>query len=121
MEALQAQLAELQAQNAALQAQLQQRQPPPEVSRISVKPPPFWRDRPALWFAQLEAQFTLAGITTEATKYSYVIANLDERYAKEVEDLLSMPPTDTPYTKLKTELIHDIYPGAWNHAKRVRA
>jgi len=77
----------------------------PHVHRVSVKLPPFWREKPGLWFAQVEAQFTTAGITHEQTKYSYVVSHLEERYANEVEDLIVNPPINTPYTILKSELI----------------
>ena len=81
--------------------------PPPtqEVHRVAVKMPPFWRERPTLWFAQLEAQFTLAAISEEKTKFAYVVASLEERYANEVEEIIQNPPNDNPYTFLKTELI----------------
>lgn len=39
------------------------------VNRIGIKIGPFWKRDPTLWFAQLEAQFTLAGITREDTRY----------------------------------------------------
>ena len=79
--------------------------PPAEVHRVSVKMPPFWRDRPSLWFAQLEAQFDLANIKEEKTKFAYVVANLQETYAVEVEDIISRPPGVNPYTTIKRELI----------------
>ncbi|CAH0551106.1 unnamed protein product [Brassicogethes aeneus] len=125
MEALQEQFQQLQKQNEALLLQLQQQQqqklsqqdeekkqvcqttepPSSEVHRVTVKLPPFWKDKPTLWFAQVEAQFMIAHITQEITKYSYVISHLDERYANEVEDLIINPPANTPYTTLKTEII----------------
>jgi len=37
------------------------------VYRVAVRLPPFWPDRPAVWFAQAEAQFELAGITRHTT------------------------------------------------------
>ena len=36
--------------------------------------PPFWPDRPGLWFAQAEAQFAFATVTSERTKFDYVIS-----------------------------------------------
>ncbi|KFD46718.1 hypothetical protein D918_09389 [Trichuris suis] len=63
------------------------------VHRVTAKLPPFWPDRPALWFAQVEAQFTLAGITQDATKFAYVVSQLESRYAAEVEDIIvNLPP-----------------------------
>jgi hypothetical protein len=42
---------------------------PAEISRVAVRLLPFWAERPAEWFAQAEAQYTLAGISTEQTKF----------------------------------------------------
>jgi hypothetical protein len=47
---------------------------PAEISRVAVWIPPFWAERPAMWFAQAEAQFYLAGISSEQTKFCYVIS-----------------------------------------------
>jgi hypothetical protein len=63
--------------------------PPAEVSRVAVRLPPFWAERPAVCFAQAEAQFSLAGISSEKTKFFHVISQLDHRYAAEVEDLIT--------------------------------
>jgi hypothetical protein len=61
------------------------------VYRVAVRLPPFWPDRPAVWFAQAEAQFELAAITSERTKFNCVISHLDHRHAAEVEDITSPP------------------------------
>ncbi|XP_032664102.1 uncharacterized protein LOC116840887 [Odontomachus brunneus] len=37
------------------------------VNKVAVRAPPFWENEPELWFAQLEGQFLLAGITQDAT------------------------------------------------------
>jgi hypothetical protein len=44
-----------------------------------------------MWFAQSEAQFSLAGISSEKTKFHYVISQLEQRYAAEVEDIITSP------------------------------
>lgn len=75
------------------------------VSKVSVKVPPFYAEKPALWFAQVEAQFSVSGISADATKYNLVISQLDPRYAEEIEDILTSPPSTGKYDKLKTELI----------------
>jgi hypothetical protein len=36
---------------------------------LAVRLPPFWAERPAVWFAQAEAQFFLAGVSSEKTKF----------------------------------------------------
>lgn len=53
--------------------------------------PPFWAQRSAVYFAQAEAQFTLAGISNEVTKSFHVISQLGHRYAKEVGDITPPP------------------------------
>ncbi|XP_049267947.1 uncharacterized protein LOC125756928 [Rhipicephalus sanguineus] len=73
--------------------------------RVAVKLSPFWADSPEVWFAQVEAQFSLARITQDRTRYDYVIAHLDARYANEVRDILANPPTANHYEHLKTQLI----------------
>ncbi|XP_023316011.1 uncharacterized protein LOC111693961 [Trichogramma pretiosum] len=109
----QQQRADAAAAAAALLAEQQQRAdaaaagfaPPRYVNRVAVKLPAFWMDKPAVWFAQAEAQFALADITVELTKYYHVISQLDVRAAAEVEDIISNPPGVEPYTNLKQHLI----------------
>lgn len=54
---------------------------------------------------QLEAQFVLAGITVDATKFHYALSGLDTNAMREVRDVLRSPPTGMAYEKLKAELI----------------
>lgn len=79
--------------------------PPSDVHRVGVRVPPFYPEKPALWFAQLESQFFLANITTDATRYHYAISQLDPVYASEVEDIISAPAGPNKYERLKAELI----------------
>jgi hypothetical protein len=81
-----------------------------EVSRVAVRLPPFWAERPAVWFTQTEAQFFLAGISSERTKFLHVISQLDQRHATEVEDIITSPPKRDPYTTLRAELVKRLSP-----------
>lgn len=76
-----------------------------EVLRVGVRVPPFWPEEPALWFAQVESQFTLSKITTDDTKFCYLVSQLDHQYAAEVKDIITNPPATDKYLKLKQELI----------------
>lgn len=76
-----------------------------ESCRVGVRIPPFYPEKPALWFAQLEGQFILSKITSDETKFYYAMAQLEPQYAAEVEDIITSPPAVDKYIKLKTELI----------------
>lgn len=78
---------------------------PLHLSRVGVKVPPFYQAKPKLWFASLESQFALSGITTDATKYHFAIANLEPQYVEIVEDIVEGPASPTKYETLKTELV----------------
>ncbi|BES92059.1 Hypothetical protein NTJ_04867 [Nesidiocoris tenuis] len=80
--------------------------PTTECDRIDMKIPPFWSSKPALWFASLEAQFNLGGITRDITKYWHVVSKLDCEQAAIVEDVITNPPIGNAYDKIKTELVN---------------
>jgi hypothetical protein len=61
--------------------------------------------RPDVWFLQAEAQFSIAGITQDLTKFHYIISHLDQRHAEEIEDLIASLPQHNPYTTLRTTLL----------------
>lgn len=75
------------------------------VCRVSVKVPPFYPKDPALWFAQIEGQFHMSGITSDVTKFYHVSTQLEHRYAVEVKDIITNPPAERKYDTLKRELI----------------
>jgi hypothetical protein len=47
-----------------------------ELARVSVKIPPVWRKNIQVWFLQIEAQFSKAGITNENAKFNHVVGSL---------------------------------------------
>ena len=82
------------------------------VDRVTMKPPPFYRTNPTVWFRQMESQFVLAGITNDTTKYHHNLAAIPEDVAinlpMEIEDYSSLKDSITQvYQKSKTELIEE--------------
>ncbi|CAK9816250.1 hypothetical protein ANTPLA_LOCUS8937 [Anthophora plagiata] len=80
----------------------------PQISKISIRVPPFWPEQPAVWFKQLEAQFQLNGITADSTKFYHTISQLENKYAAEVHDVICNPPERERYETIKQELIHRV-------------
>lgn len=76
-----------------------------DVFKVGVRVPPFWPEEPEIWFSQIEGQFAIAGITSDLTKFHYVISQLDRQFSKEVKDIITNPPATDKYPKLKSELI----------------
>lgn len=76
-----------------------------QIFHVAVKPPPFWKTNPALWFHRLEAQFSLAKIACETTKFNHVVAAVDADVLISVSDIITNPPSHDPYTELKKRLI----------------
>lgn len=80
--------------------------PAPEIARVSVRFPPFWRADPELWFSQIEAQFITSNITQDSTKYYHAIASVESDVLAKVSDLVKNPPTTDKYNTLKKRLIN---------------
>lgn len=78
---------------------------PSELFRVGVRIPPFWPEKPTIWFSQIEGQFSMARITDDLTKFHYILSHLDRQYSVEVEDVITSPPATGKYEKLKSELI----------------
>lgn len=76
-----------------------------QTSLISIKIPPFWNNRPDLWFLQIETQFRLKNITASNTKYDYLVASLNSQTMESVADVLVSPPTQEKYENLKKVLL----------------
>lgn len=71
----------------------------------SLKFPPFWSNRPDLWFLQVETQFRIKGITSSSTKYDHLVASLPSDTMEIVADALLNPPSQNKYENLKKLLL----------------
>lgn len=78
---------------------------PQDIARVAVKPPPFWKINPTLWFAQLEAQFKIANITVDDTKFNHVVSAIETDVLNSVSDIILNPPQHEKYNTLKNRLI----------------
>lgn len=65
--------------------------------------PPFWRDRPRLWFITFEAA-THDLKKGETQLAQLVIAQLEKQDIEQISDLLYNPPAEKYYTALKSRL-----------------
>nr|XP_029723963.1 uncharacterized protein LOC115264431 [Aedes albopictus] len=70
------------------------------INKIGIKIGPFWKRDPTLWFAQLEAQFALAGISREDTRYYHVLAAIDSEILACCSDIIRDPPAAGQYTAI---------------------
>ena len=75
------------------------------VDRVAIKPPPFWKADPNLWFVQLEAQFALSNISADLTKYNHVVSVIDTGILSQISDLILNPPATNKYDTIKDRLI----------------
>lgn len=79
--------------------------PQVEISRISVKVPPFWPEHPEIWFAQIESQFSVHGIKSDHTKFNTIIGNMESKILSQVSDAVLNPPDFEKYSYLKNAII----------------
>lgn len=76
-----------------------------DTCRVAFRAPPFFDTEPEIWFAQVEAQFDISGITANKTKYHCVIAALDSKFLTCVVDILRAQPSETSYDVLKQRIL----------------
>lgn len=76
-----------------------------QLARVAVKPPPFCRSDPSLWFIQLDAQFRLGNITVDDTQFYTAISALESEVLQSVRDIILNPPATDKYKTLKEKLI----------------
>ena len=112
--------ARLQAENEALRAQLAAANAnPPAVAHVSVKIGAFWKRHPQLWFTQLEAQFQLANVTSDSTKYYHLISKLDAEILECCSDLIRVPLANDKYKTVKARIIKDFSASSENKIQQL--
>lgn len=72
-----------------------------------LKIPPFWRENSSLWFIQLEAVFSESRITSDLSKFNYVVMHLDQSTLSFVADIVQDPPQHDKYKVIKNRIIKE--------------
>lgn len=90
-----------------------------EVARVSVRVPPFWADSPEIWFAQIEAQFAASNITTDNSKFTTIIGNIESKVLTQVSEAVLNPPQTEKYENLKKQIISAFADSEQNKMKRL--
>lgn len=75
------------------------------INRVSVRPPQFNKEKPHIWFIQMEAQFATNGITQDQTKFYHAVQALDSDVLGEVSSVIVDPPTTNKYETLKDKIL----------------
>lgn len=75
------------------------------AASVAVKLPDFWKNDPVMWFAQAEAQFALANVVRDHTKFQHIVAKIDQTVICHVADLVMHPPETGKYEAVKLRLI----------------
>lgn len=73
---------------------------PPKVSL-----PTFWPNNAAVWFVRAEQEWVIKSISTQATKYAYLVSALSEEVSMRVADKLVGDLSATHYDDLKQHLL----------------
>ncbi|GFS85200.1 gag-pol polyprotein [Nephila pilipes] len=71
-----------------------------QIAHVAVKTPPFWKYKPTLWFVRLKAQFDLAKISNDTSKFNYVLSAVELDILNSVSDLVVKPPEKGKYEVL---------------------
>lgn len=71
---------------------------------VAARTPPFWRDKPALWFAQFEL-ITGPQKLGDETKCHLVVSHLEKQDIEQISDIIRNPPATDKYKALKDRLI----------------
>lgn len=75
------------------------------AASVAVRLPDFWKNDPGMWFAQAEAQFELANVVRDHTKFNHIVAKIDQTVICHVADIITNPPEANKYAAVKERLI----------------
>jgi hypothetical protein len=75
------------------------------ANKVTVKIPPFWVEKPEIWFFQVEAQFSINKIDSEETKFNYLVAQLEPRYIEHIWDVIK-GQDENKYSVAKARLLN---------------
>jgi hypothetical protein len=78
---------------------------PPPQQHPHLKIPAFWTSNPEAWFAIVEGQFVLKGVTQDTMKFYHVLGSLPETTVLGLGDLMRGPPQEDAYIQLKVWLL----------------
>jgi hypothetical protein len=86
-----------------------------------VRLPDFWTSDPHMWFAQAEAAFRRAAVTSSIVKYDYVLMKLPEDLLRSARDLVQSVTDNTldAYEQLKYRLLSSYGMSKWQLAGRI--
>ncbi len=68
--------------------------------------PDFYAAKPRLWFSQLEAQFRLANVTDDESKFYNIVASLQAEVASRIDFVIENPPPFNKYCTIKEALLN---------------
>ena len=89
------------------------------ISAVSIKLPQLRESNAAAWFVITEAQFNNANISTDTTKYNYVISSLSNELATKIIHVITKPPDQDKYNNLKNIICSLLEPSESYKAKQL--
>ncbi|KAH6938879.1 hypothetical protein HPB50_014395 [Hyalomma asiaticum] len=70
-----------------------------------LKLPHFCLKNPRMWFSQVEVRFQLRRITSQESKYFYVIGTLPPHIDNALDDVLASTPSEKAYDEQKSTVL----------------
>ena len=67
--------------------------------------PPFKKENPKFWFIQVESAMQVAKITSDNTKFHYIISQLEPEILSLIADVVETPPAIEKYQTIKRRLL----------------